>query len=207
MDWIMAPSGMTMTELKEHPGGMPVPHPPDNPERKYRDHGFPTPTGRMELTSTVLEKFSSELAVDALPTYRPPKYSAEGSPDLAGEYPFILNTGSRLPMFVHSRTYRLPWTRSLRPEPTADLNPADARRLGIEAGDEIELSTPAGAIRVRAGLTELGRPGVVHMYHDHPDADVNLLLEPDYLDPISGFPGFKALLCRVQKVPGNGAPR
>jgi Anaerobic dehydrogenases, typically selenocysteine-containing len=119
---------------------------------------------------------------------------------LAADYPFILNTGSRLPMFVHSRTYRLAWTRSLRPRPAADLNPADAARLGIRHGDEIELATPSGAIRVLANLTELGQPGVVHMYHGHAEADVNLLFDPDYLDPISGFPGFKALLCSVRRV-------
>jgi len=200
LDWILAPSGMSVAELKKHPGGMPVPNPLKYVARKYREVGFPTPTGKMEFASSLLDRYSTELGVDALPTYRPPRYSAEGSPDLARDYPLILNTGSRLPMFVHSRTYRLPWTNGLRPRPTADLNPADARRLGIEEGDEIDLSTPAGAIRVHAGLTELARPGVVHMYHGHPEADVNLLLEADYLDPISGFPGFKALLCRVEKV-------
>ncbi len=38
------------------------------------------------------------------------------------------------------------------------------------------------------------------MYHDYPEASVNLLIEPDYRDPISGFPGFKSLLCEVKKV-------
>ena len=28
---------------------------------------------------------------------------------------------------------------------------------------------------------------------------VNLLIEPDYRDPISGFPGFKSLLCEIKK--------
>ena len=79
--------------------------------------------------------------------------------------------------------------------------------MGIEQDDEIELATPSGAIRVRANLTELGRPGVVHMYHGAPEADVNLLLDPDYLDPVSGFPGFKALLCAVRKVEPESQPR
>ena len=97
-------------------------------------------------------------------------------------------------MFVHSRTYRLSWTRGLRPRPAADLNPADARALGIAQDDWIELSTPAGSIRVLANLTELAQPGVVHMYHGHPEADVNLLLDPDDLDPISGFPAYRSAL-------------
>jgi hypothetical protein len=52
---------------------------------------------------------------------------------------------------------------------------------------------------VLANVTELARPGVVHMYHGHPDADVNLLLDPDELDPISGFPAYKSVACRVDK--------
>jgi hypothetical protein len=53
---------------------------------------------------------------------------------------------------------------------------------------------------VKANLTEIVPPGVVSMYHAFPTADVNLLIDPDYRDPISGFPGFKALLCEVEKV-------
>ncbi len=207
LDWILEPSGMTVAQLKQHPGGMPVPDPLPDAERKYLDKGFPTPSGKMEFASSLLAKHGARLGTEALPTYRPPQHSVEASPGLATDYPFILNTGSRLPMFVHSRTYRLPWTRSLRPRPAADLNPADATRLGISQGDEIELATPSGAVRVHANLTELGQPGVVHMYHGAPEADVNLLLDPDYLDPISGFPGFKALQCSVRKVAPRPQPK
>jgi hypothetical protein len=44
---------------------------------------------------------------------------------------------------------------------------------------------------------------VVHMIHGYSEADVNTLLEGDYLDPISGFPGYKAALCAVRKVPAQ----
>ena len=45
---------------------------------------------------------------------------AAAGPDAERDYPFILNAGSRLPMFIHSRTYRLPWTRALRPLPNQE---------------------------------------------------------------------------------------
>ena len=122
------------------------------------------------------------------------------APEVAQDYPLVLGAGARLPMFMHSRTFRLPWTRSLRPEAMADLNPADAGRLGIEQGDRIEVSSPSGSIEVRANVTELACPGVVHMFHDYPEANVNDLLPADHLDPISGYPGFKASLCAVKKV-------
>jgi anaerobic selenocysteine-containing dehydrogenase len=82
-----------------------------------------------------------------------------------------------------------------------DMNPRDAKDRGIAHEDWVSLATPRGAIRVRANLTEMVAPGVVSMYHDDPDASVNLLIEPDYLDPISGYPGFKSLLCEVSLQP------
>jgi anaerobic selenocysteine-containing dehydrogenase len=200
LDWILEPSGMKIEELKKHPGGMPVPNPIPVTHKKYEKDGFPTPSGKMEFASSILEKYSDRPGIDALPVYVEDKYSPLSAPDRAKDYPFVLGTGVRLPMFIHSRTFRLAWTRSLRPHPMADLNPADAARLGIAQGDDIELSTPTGAIYVKANVTELAQPGVVHMYHDYPEANVNLLLEGDYLDPISGFPGFKGLLCAVRKV-------
>ena len=206
MDWIMEPSGMTMAQLKQHPGGMPVPHPLSLEFKKYEKRGFPTPSGKMEFVSSLLEKYSDRPGIAGLPLYEEPKLSPVSSPEVAEEYPLVLGTGTRLPMFIHSRTFRLPWTRSLRRAAQADINPATARGLGIVQGDRIELSTPAGSIEVLANVTELAHPGVVHMFHDYPEADANSLLAGDYLDPISGFPGFKASLCAVKKVAPDHAP-
>ncbi len=114
------------------------------PDRQYLERGFPTPSGKMEFVSSVLERLGPEIGADALPTWRPPGWHAAAGAEPARDYPFILNSGSRLPMFIHSRTYRLSWTRGLRPRPAADLNPADARALGIAQDDRIELSTPPG---------------------------------------------------------------
>lgn len=196
LDWILTPSGLTIDELKKHPAGMYIPSPTIVSEKKYRTKGFATPSGKMEFQSNLLAAYGYE----GVPFYHPPRYSAATTPDLAQRYSFILNTGSRLPMFIHSRTFRLSWIRSLRPETALDMNPLDAGHLGIKQGDKVRLSTPRGSIRVRANLTSAVMPGVIHMYHGHPDADVNLLIEADYLDPISGYPGFKGLLCQIEKL-------
>jgi anaerobic selenocysteine-containing dehydrogenase len=200
LDWILEPSGMTVEQLKAHPFGMAVPDRRPPAERSCLTAGFPTPSGRMEFASSPLAEYAESHGYEALPIYRPPRYSPEAAPELAAEYPFILNTGSRLPMFVHSRTFRVPWNRMLRPRAAADLHPADAARLGVSQGDRIRISTPSGSIEVDANLTGSGLPGVVHMYHGYREADVNTLFEPDYQDPISGFPGYKSLLCQVQRM-------
>ena len=201
VDWIIEPSGISVAELKKYPGGMFVPNPTRPPEKKYLREGFKTPSGKMEFKSKVLEKYDGRPGFEALPVYTPPKYGRESTPELAQKYPFILNTGSRLPMYVHTRTFRLSWTNSLRPiHPAADISPSDAARLGIKQDDVIGISTPKGAIVVKANLTQMVQPGVVHMYHGHPEADVNVLFENDYLDPLSGYPGFKSGLCKIEKV-------
>jgi anaerobic selenocysteine-containing dehydrogenase len=200
LDWLLEPSGMTTAQLKEHPGGMPVPNAILPSFKKYEKDGFPTPSGKMEFSSMLLEKYSDRPGIDGLPVYNEPARSPVSSADLAKDYPFVLNTGSRLPMFVHSRTFRLPWTRSLRRDAAVDMNPTDAARLGIAQGDLVELSSPQGSIEVKANVTALVQSGTVHMYHSYPEANVNALIPADYLDPVSGFPGFKASLCAVKKI-------
>jgi anaerobic selenocysteine-containing dehydrogenase len=201
IDWILEPSGISIAELKKHPSGMFVPNPMKLSERKYLEMGFDTPSKKMEFKSNVLEKYEGKVGFETLPVYIPPKYSRESTPELAKEYPFILNTGSRLPMYVHSRTFRLTWTNRLRPNhPAADINPVDAAQIGINQDDVIQISTPKDAIVVKANLTQMVQPGVIHMYHGHSEANVNLLFEGDYLDPLSGFPGFKSALCKVKKL-------
>jgi anaerobic selenocysteine-containing dehydrogenase len=111
----------------------------------------------------------------------------------------MLNTGSRLPMFVHSLMHNVPWCQELRKDPMLDMNPSDASTRGIGLNEWVSLETSRGKIRVKANLTETVLPGVVHMFHGIGEADVNSLIDPDYLDPISGFPGFKSVRCQVSK--------
>jgi anaerobic selenocysteine-containing dehydrogenase len=75
----------------------------------------------------------------------------------------------------------------------------DADKRGLVDGDWVTLATGRNSLKVRAHITEIVSPGVINFYHAWPEADANLLIEPDYLDPISGYPGFKSLLCQVKK--------
>jgi anaerobic selenocysteine-containing dehydrogenase len=198
VDEIMRPSGYTSESLRRHPSGLRVDNFLPVEYKKYEKEGFPTPSGKVEISSSLLK----DHGWDPLPAYTEPEHSPRSRPDLAKEYPLILNTGSRLPMFIHSEMYNVPWCRELRPEPLLDMNPDDAGKRGIREGDPVFLETPRNRIRVKAHLTETVLPGVVHMPHGMKEADVNLLIEPDYIDPISGFPGFRSLLCEVK--PGGG---
>lgn len=200
LDWIFEPSHFKMSDIKRNPGGCFLKTPVNIPYEKYRASGFNTPSGKMEFVSLSLK----EAGIDPLPVYAEPELSPVSSPDLAREHPLSLTTGARLPMFFHSRMFRVPWTRKLRPDPKVDINPEDARTRGIGPDEWAMLCTPRGSVRVRANVTELVPPGVVSIYHNLPGADVNELIDPYYRDPISGFPGFKSLLCEVKKIQGRG---
>lgn len=195
VDWILEPTRLNLEKLRKHPGGCPLEGVQMPPYKKYETSGFPTPSGKMEFTSKILE----EAGLDPLPRYGEPRLSPAAVPDIVVKFPLILTTGARLPMFIHSRTFRLGWAQELRPDPMVDMHPLDAHPRNVLQGDWVDLSTPRGSIRVRANLTNMVPPGVVNMYHAYPKADVNQLIDPDYLDPISGYPGFKSLLCEVKR--------
>jgi anaerobic selenocysteine-containing dehydrogenase len=198
INYILEPSGMTMKELIKHPGGMVSKAFKPPVFRKY-ENGLPTPSGKMEFVSGVVANHQSLAGHHPLPVYNPPGQSAENSPELFKEYPFTINTGSRLPMFIHTRTFRLPWAKALRPKPAADINPDDAARLGLKQGDAIKICTPKGEISVFANITDMALEGVVFMYHAYSEANVNTLIDSSYTDPVSGYPGFKSFLGKIVK--------
>ncbi len=234
VEWMLEPSGLTVAELDKHPEGMWVPGAKPPAERKYLSGGFKTPSGKVEFVSSVLEEIggaavgaagapatgdaaagdavasagaAGRAGYEPLPSYREPQMSPVSCPEMAKEYPLVLGLGARLPMFQHSRTFRLPWTRALSPDPHADVHPRDAAAAGIADGEWMRVVTPAGAVTVRAHVTLVTREGDVHLYHDWPQANANDLLDGDYLDPISGFPGYRSSLCRIEPadVRGEGA--
>ena len=203
VEWMLEPSNLTVAELNKHPEGMWVPGARPPAERKYLNGGFRTPSGKVEFVSGVLAEVEGE-GFEAVPSYREPAMSPISRPDLAKEYPLVLNMGARLPMYQHSRTFRLPWMRSLSFDPHADINPVDAKAAGIEDGSWMKIVTPHGEATVRAHLTLMVRVGDVHLYHDWPQANANDLIDGDYLDPISGFPGYRSSLCKIVPVGAEG---
>lgn len=194
LNWILAPAGINLVELKKHPNGLRLQPPPIPPE-KYKLNGFNTPSGKMEFTSELLR----EIGHEALPIYHEPKYSPHATPSIAKDFPLVLGTGSRVPMYNHSRTFRCGWGRALQPEPLLFISPTDAITRCIKNGDAVLIKTPRSQVEAVAEVTERMVHGAVNIYHGWPTIEVNWLIDPDYQDPISGFPGFKSLLCEVVK--------
>ena len=80
-----------------------------------------------------------------------------------------------------------------------ELNPEDARKLGVQSGDRIEVRTRYGTVRGQARLTGASRLGVVFAAF----YDAKLLINravADNCDPVSKEPEFKVTAAAVRKV-------
>lgn len=190
---LLEPSGITLEQLKEHPGG--IWYGDLNPKQKYLEEGLKTPSGKVELFSETMEGYG----YDPLPEFTEPLPALADNPGLAEEYPLILTTGARASAFTHSRHRNVPRLKKLAPYPTIEINTGTARNLGIVDGEWVAVESPGGSIRLRARATDDIHPRVVSIPHGWDEANVNRLTDGDARDPISGYPGFKSVMCRVTK--------
>lgn len=192
--YVLRRVGVTLDSLKASPAAVKIPGKMPYFVGKNLEDGLRTPTGKIELYSNTIAKFEQSHGLDPLPTYR-------DSLDKSSEkkFPLILVAGGRIPTEFHSRYQNVKSTKFLRPHAAADINPFDAKELGIKQDDDIELSTATGTIKVKANVTHASKKGVVFMYQDYENADVNRIIDLDHLDPYSGFPGYRTVRCKVLK--------
>lgn len=199
LDWMIEGCGLTMADLKKSDVPMKVPSAvwPVKPGNCLKN-GFPTPTGKFEFYSMDIAAVDPKYGVDPLPSYRD-SLGEQDSKALREQYPFYLCTGARLPYAIHSRVHKTPWLRSLRPDPTCEINRQDAACLGLKDGDSAILSSPYGEIRMKVKVTSKIKPGVILTVPGYSEANVNNLIGRDHLDPYSGFPGYKGMRCNICK--------
>jgi anaerobic selenocysteine-containing dehydrogenase len=174
--------------------------------RKYETTGFATPAGKVELSSSVLET----LGFDPLPNWRP-----DPAPD--PERPLMLFTGVREDAFFQTGHRHIASLRKRQPEPEAYLSPKDAADLAIETGDELEIDTRQGRVRMKAAVRNDMPAGVVRVPHGwwlpersegdgslsgawiHADAQI-CPDDPEHTDLEQGIPHFKGIACRVTRL-------
>ena len=193
---VLEPSCVSVEDLRAHPEGITVPVTP-RPARYYLEHGFQTPSGKVEFKSSILAKYGYQ----PLPVYREPLESPINSPKLYKQFSLVLSTGARTISYTHSQHRNLKSLRRIMPEPLLEINPVDAKSRGISNGDRVMVTSPRGEVIIKAKVTDTILGGVVQMPHHWPDtANANNLSDDLNLDPISGFPAFKSQLCQVEKL-------
>ncbi len=208
LDMILEKSGLSFQEFNESGylrGKMEF--------RKYEKRGFGTPTGKVELYSTVLEKWG----YDPLPAYKEVPESPLSNPKAAADYPYILITGARPPGFFHSEHRMVPRLRALRPDPIVEMHPETARKHDIGAGMWVFVETPRGRVKMRAKLTVGIDPRVIAVDHgwwfpevktpDHgwEESNINVVTDndPAGYDKAMGATNLRVGLCRVRPAFGG----
>jgi thiosulfate reductase/polysulfide reductase chain A len=179
--------------------------------QKYREKGFNTPTGKVELYSTRFEQYG----YDPLPVYHEPPESPVSTPELLPEYPLILTTGGRNIAFFNTEGRQIPSLRKRMPDPLIDIHPDTAKEVGISEGDWVWLETPqvrGERVRLKARLTTEVHQKVVHAPHgwwfpekpgpEHGcfESNVNVVLSGDPpREPIAGSVRTRGTLCRITR--------
>jgi anaerobic selenocysteine-containing dehydrogenase len=176
--------------------------------KKYEKQGFPTPSGKVELYSSTLEK----LGYDPLPNHKELPENDISTPELAKRYPLMLVTGKRVAL-TNSRFPVFSWAREVHPDPEVEIHPEAAKERGIRSGDWVWIETPKGRCKNKAMITDKIHPMVVESKfgwwfpempapeHGCFEANVNAVMSYDAPhDPIMGIPTVMGVLCEVTKM-------
>ena len=201
---------VSLEDLKAHPEGVRY----DAGRMEYGKHekgllrsdgkaGFNTASGKVELVSSMLQKYG----YDGLPVYVEPTEGPLGSPELYKKYPLVLNTGARLQSAFRSQHLNIPGLLKLQPKPHVLMHPVDAKARGLSDGDKVWVESPRGKVGVWARVTDDVMTGQVELNvgggspiqaEEWREANANFVTDFENRDPISGFPVYKALLCDVK---------
>jgi anaerobic selenocysteine-containing dehydrogenase len=211
LEFALRGTGVDVDMLRAHPEGVSKPAPAmvykkweHGLLRQDGRPGFETPSGKLEITSSLLAGYGYE----ALPAYTEPVEGPIAAPDVAKAYPLVFNSGARVQSDFRSQLHNIPGLLKLRPEPLVVLHPRDAAARGIADSDDVFVVSPRGRVPFKAHVTDDIVPGVVEVSMGGGGpiaaeawrrANVNDLTDSENRDPISGFPVYKALLCDVVK--------
>ncbi len=180
------------------------------PDRKM---GFLTNTGRVELYSTTFQQNGD----DPLPYYQEPAFSNR-QPGRAEKYPFNITSGAREYAFFHSEHRQIPRLRELCPNPLLEINPEDAKAVGVADGQWVEIENEFGKAKFKAKVTPIVRSGTVHAQHGwwfpEQEADAPHLygvwqsnyndLVPNHYNSIMGYGApHKCMSCSVRPLDEN----
>ncbi len=199
-----------------------VMHQQDFKYRKYEtgdlrgdgEPGFDTPTGLIELKSSIYPMFGEQ----ALPYFKEPElspYSDEISEEVKEEFPLVLTSGGRNISMFHSEHRQIPSLRAMNPWPLVTIHPETAKKYGIEDGDWVAIENPVGRCVQKAQLQEVVDPRVVHIEHawwypeqegEEPNLFGNWKSNANNLTPhesigVTGYGApYKNVICKIYKV-------
>ncbi|WP_280264835.1 bifunctional nitrate reductase/sulfite reductase flavoprotein subunit alpha [Nocardia wallacei] len=138
-----------------------------------------------------------------------PHMAPDEMPD--DDYPFVLNTG-RLPHQWHTmtKTGRVAKLNRLNGKPFVEVHPGDAERIGLRAGDQVEIASRRGRAVLPVQISDRVRPGDCFApFHWNDEQGEYLTVNAvtnDAVDADSLQPEFKACAVALRRVAGVPRP-
>lgn len=135
----------------------------------------------------------------------------EKQADLERAYPFNLIAGERRAYNANAIIRHYEWRKNGK-EGALKINPTDAAKYDISEGDSVQLTSPAGSIKIVATIVDEVPAGVISMPHGHGmnygkkqsykkvGAMPNILTSADYCDPLAKTPYHKNVRVKLEKV-------
>jgi anaerobic selenocysteine-containing dehydrogenase len=183
-------------------------------QKSYKETGFATPSGKVELSSSVLKN----LGYDPLPYYSEPGQSLVRTPELTNDYPLTLFVGLMEEEFYHSTLRQVDALRERNPFPITMIHPETGHKLGIIEEAWVWVETTHGKVKMKARFSDDMPPDLVRVPHgwwlpeetqgepglsavwEHSDGI--LLSDDNYnLDSEQGLPDMRGgLLCKVYPI-------
>lgn len=205
LEHILQPLNLRLEDLRRSPNGIGVPS--VMRYKKYRQDGFKTDTGKIELYS---ELFLTQ-GHDPLPSFVEPAVTPLGQG--GGEFPLVLTT-AKLPNFRHSQDRQIPSLRRRTPDPEIHLHPLAAAERDLREGDWADIRSHHGRIRMRARFDDQLDPRVVWIEYGwwqhnqllglegfdplaEAGANFSRLISDRFADPVSGSQALRSYLCDV----------
>jgi len=115
------------------------------------------------------------------------------------DYPFLLTTG-RILFQYHTGTMsrKSKVLEAMAPEPYLEINPEDAKRLGLEDKEVVRTSSRRGKLEIPVRITDRVAPGIVFMPFHYKEASANVLTN-DALDPVCKIAEAKVCAVALKK--------
>ncbi len=123
--------------------------------------GFPTQSKRLEIHAPLMKEWG-------WPEFTEPAYiksHVDESELQRDQGEMVLVSTFRLPTLIHTRSANSKWLSELSNTNPVWIHPEDARRLNLQTGDLLRVSSRIGYYVNRAWVTEGIRPGVVACSH------------------------------------------
>lgn len=166
---------------------------------------FKTPSGKIELVSSLLEDAGFLSFPEYEPMAAPPKSH------------FRLITG-RCALHTHVSTQNNPYLNEIAPENVLWIHSKGAESLGIKDGDMVTLSSSRGSGEMRAFATDLIHPEAVFMLHGYGHQSQaatrsfnkgvsDAVLMENISDMIGGSPALHDTFVTVTKLEGTATGR